>query len=169
MESSCFKPVSPRSEESVIQLRKWSIAKKVLWITHLESHSGCIKFRHTVPFTFRLAEHFALAPWNETSPDWDTLQLYKVKMCLVPSSMISTSCCHTEKKNSYAIPTNVTCVTISNSFLSPYRWWGEDFSLQLPLAMDIVFRDFHLKTRCLTIKQLNTIHGSHHFDVTSCS
>lgn len=55
----------------------------------------------SIPFTFRFAEHFALAPWNETSPDWGTLQLYKVKVCLAPSSMISTS--YRNKNNMYNI------------------------------------------------------------------
>lgn len=44
------------------------------------------------PFTLRLAEHLALAAVNATSPVWGNLQLYKTRVCLAPSSTISTSC-----------------------------------------------------------------------------
>lgn len=45
-----------------------------------------------LPLTFRLAEHLALAAAYATSPVMDTLQLYRISVCLPPSSMMSTSC-----------------------------------------------------------------------------
>ena len=44
------------------------------------------------PFTFRLAEHLASAALYDNSPVRGTLQLYKIRVCLAPSSTISTSC-----------------------------------------------------------------------------
>ena len=56
-----------------------------------------------LPFTFRFAAHLAFAPWKDTSPDCGTLQLYSVKVCLAPSSIISTSCVHKKNKKAYIV------------------------------------------------------------------
>lgn len=48
-----------------------------------------------------------------------------------------------------------------------HRGWTEDLPVQLPLAMNVVLGDLHLKTSRLPIKQLHAINRPYYLDVTS--
>lgn len=91
-----------------------------------------------------------------------TLQLYKMSVCLLPSSMMSTSCqvTHVLKR---------AIVTYSHMMRShevkSYRGATEDFPIQFPLAVDVVLGDLHLKTSRLAIKKLHSVNGPDHFHI----
>lgn len=48
-----------------------------------------------------------------------------------------------------------------------HRGRTEDFSVQLPLAVDVILRDLHLETSRLSVKQLHAVNRPDNLDVTS--
>ncbi len=122
------------------------------------------------PLTFRFAEHLALAAAYATSPVMDTLQLYRISVCLPPSSMMSTSChviSWTVVKDTEELVSHNVILT-KTQMRGAHRGRAEDFAVQLPLAVDVVLGNLHLETSRLSIKQLNAINRPNYLDVTSC-
>jgi len=46
-----------------------------------------------------------------------------------------------------------------------YGRWTEDFSVQFPLAVDVILTELHLKSNRLSIKHLSAVHRPNHLDV----
>lgn len=116
------------------------------------------------PFTLRLAEHLALAAVNMTSPVWGTLQLYKTRVCLAPSSTISTSC---------RWPTNV----FSKIVRVKETWWGHNYGLSLlayrhpdlSKRMKPQINEYLLRSSWHTVDGLRSSPFSFHWPWTSSS
>lgn len=50
--------------------------------------------------------------------------------------------------------------------VSAHRGRTEDFSIQFPLAVNVILRDLHLETSRLSVKQLHAINWPNNLDVT---
>lgn len=78
--------------------------------------------------------------------------------------MMSTSCQRTTATVSDA-NANETTVGLNDG---SHRGRTEEFSVQLPLAVDVVLRDLHFESSRLSIEQLHTVDWPDHLDVASC-